>query len=296
MIRRGVLKRTTTTAALIAAMVVLFAVLGAGGTYALWQDRYEVPPVTISSGSAELEVALLESGMVGPLFPGESDSMEVEVSNAGNSDLQVLAAAVGSSDAVASLIDSPVCAGGIPVSPEPVTIVSGEVRNMCLQISLEADSPNTLRGQLSTIDVIVDGSVGGWTAQDRIPVDMLRGDISIELDTWNGLLGIASGGVSITNHSSKAMNLTMENHGGGLLNLDGSYISPDDRCRGIILAPVLGSVLGGDIYDLGTVSAGGTVHVCMASPLGLGRRSVEITATYQDSPWNQSATSDRFIF
>lgn len=166
MIRRGVLKRTTTTAALIAAMVVLFAVLGAGGTYALWRDRYEVPPVTISSGSAELEVALLESGMVGPLFPGESDSMEVEVSNVGNSDLQVLAAAVGSSDAVASLIDSPVCAGGIPVSPEPVTIVSGEVRNMCLQISLEADSPNTLRGQLSTIDVIVDGSVGG--GQHRI--------------------------------------------------------------------------------------------------------------------------------
>lgn len=295
MIKRGVMKRTTTTAAFIAAVVVLFAVLGAGGTYALWQDRYEVPPVTISSGSAELEVVLLGSGTVGPLFPGEANSVSLQVSNVGNSDLQVHAAAGGSSDVVTSLVDSPMCAGAAPAPPVEVTIASGETRSMCLQVLLSIDSPNGLRGQSSAVDVVLDGTAGAWTAQDQVPLNMQRGDISIGLSTWNaGLLGLTAGGVAIANTSARPLELTMEVEGGGLLNLNNTYLSSSSSCNGL-LAPVE-LLLGSGVYDLGDLQTGGTVYVCMTSLLGLGTRQVTVTATYPASQWSVSSTSSSFRF
>lgn len=252
--------------------------------------------MTISSGSAELEVALLESGMVGPLFPGEASAVPVQVSNVGSSDLQVLAAAVGSSDSVASLIDSPACTGAAPMPSAEVTIASGEARIMCLQVLLSVDSPNGLRGQSSTVDVVLDGTAGGWIAQDQVPLNMQRGDISIGLSTWNaGILGLTAGGVEISNTSARPVELTMEVEGGGLLNLNNTYLSSSSSCNGL-LAPVLELLLGSGVYDLGDVQADETVYVCMTSLLGLGFRQVTVTATYPASQWSVSSTSSLFRF
>lgn len=294
--RRREIKKRTVITAFFAAVMVLFVAVGAGGTYALWLDRYEVPPVKIFSGSAELEISFLGSNVIEDIFPGEISAVPVQASNVGTSDLEVIATAVGPSDVSVTLVDSLDCDGTAPMAPVAAHISSGEDRTMCLQTLISPNSSNALQGQSSEFNVEFESTAGSWKDQDDLPISVQRGHTSIGLSTWNaGLLGLTAGGVEITNSSTRPLQLSMEVVGGGLLNLNQTYLSSSRSCNGI-LAPVLELLLGSGVYDLGEVQSGGTIYVCMTSLLGLGSRQVTVTAAYPDSQWITSSTSNSFRF
>lgn len=134
------------------------ALVGTGGTYALWAGETEIDAVTISSGILDLEVTgTLDSAHWSKLLPGEHLVQYVAVENTGNIplDLSVLTAQtdgdagafevrlelVGEADACPTPVGGPDALGAtVPLSTLPPSAVA----RLCVDVSL---SSSALPGQ-----------------------------------------------------------------------------------------------------------------------------------------------------
>lgn len=301
MIKRGVMKRATTTAAFLAAVVALFAILGAGGTYALWQDRYEVPPVTISSGSAELEILPIGGETLGPLFPGETDTMPITMENVGDVDLEVSALVDVSAYATAVLTDDPLC--NLTGEASTAMLEKGASRTMCLQVTLAQNVPNEMQGQVVPVDITILGDSGAWTTDSSVSLSAQAEELQIDVDAKDGggiLVLRTPARITIENNNSVPLDFgiqieTRTNLGLLDLGLLKSAKISDQECDGV-LGNLLTSLLGGGVASLGEIAPGETVYVCISSTLLSAKGEAWVTGTYSHSEWTRTANSVSFNF
>lgn len=156
--------------AIAVCLAVLFAVVAAGGTYALWSDSTTVPGATISAGSATISVTS-PTGIAGQqLYPGQSATAEFTVQNIGDVPLALRVDALTWPSAVGSpeqqaFADSvtvsvwpktgDICSATPPASAWTsasssnslgVQLARGAVQQLCITAALALDAPNTAQG------------------------------------------------------------------------------------------------------------------------------------------------------
>lgn len=281
--------RTTTFVAILASVVVLFAVLGTGGTYAMWTDRYEVPPMEISSGNAKLETYLVGSSEVGPLFPGESRSVPLMIDNEGQVDLEVTASVTSEEYITATLIDESTCGSGGDAL-ETVRISAGDSRQMCLYLSLESTTPNREQGQVSVVNIAFNGDSGAWRADTTLAVNVALSEITVDVYVEERTL-LQTAQLTIINTSPVALNMDLDLREDTLQGPGLIYIS-DTSCDDSLLN-LLGLPLGGEL-SLGIMQPGEIKDVCLSSSPETGQADPLLTAQHPDSQWSASFTPSPF--
>ena len=151
-------------------LAVFFAVLAAGGTYAVWSDSATVPGATITAGSATLTVTSPVALASPALYPGDSVTDEFTVQNTGTValDLRVdtltwpTAAGAPEQQAFANAVTvsvwpktgatcstTPPASAWTPASPFNslgVQLEVGAVQHVCITAALALDAPNTAQG------------------------------------------------------------------------------------------------------------------------------------------------------
>ena len=159
-----------TKSALAILLAVFFAIVAAGGTYALWSDSSTVPGATISSGSATL-TATNPAGLTSTaLYPGDFVTDEFTVQNTGSVALALRVdaltwpSATGDPEqqAFAEAVTVSVwpktgvtCSSAPPASAWTavsssnllgVQLARGSVQQLCVTTALALDAPNTAQG------------------------------------------------------------------------------------------------------------------------------------------------------
>lgn len=169
----------TMSAAVVAGTLV--AVLGAGGSYALWNDVKPVSAGAVTSGSAGLEI---NGGDPLPpldltlLLPGDKVYTAFSVANVGDADLSVSASISGVDpslnlpshlmvtlapvDAASECTESVV--GGtqgwmtaFSTAADAVVIVKQSSKLHCLVVELDTAAPSSVQGQLVDFTLQFDG-------------------------------------------------------------------------------------------------------------------------------------------
>ncbi|WP_345752947.1 TasA family protein [Microbacterium rhizophilus] len=90
-VRRAQRVRGLVASALSATALLLVALTGVGGTYAMWVDGAAVTGTTVQSGTAALSLSGIDSALVSNMLPGESVRQTMTVTNTGQAALAVTA-------------------------------------------------------------------------------------------------------------------------------------------------------------------------------------------------------------
>lgn len=171
-----------TTAAALAVAVVL-AVAGAGGTYALWSTQRSVPGGVITTGSAALAVTGATTMSMGQLYPGQTSSGELVVTNTGTVPLRLRVDALSSPAATAGSPDQALAAAltmrlwastgtgctTLPVTPAwtgkagaapgelGLVLNPGAAQSLCSALTLDPDTPSTAQGATTSVTLVLGG-------------------------------------------------------------------------------------------------------------------------------------------
>ncbi|PZE35352.1 TasA family protein [Curtobacterium sp. MCPF17_031] len=165
-------------------LAVAAAVVGSGGTYALWNSTSETPASTVRSGTAALAVAPLTAMYRTPLAPGRSTTGTFSVRNSGSVPLAIRTQVTTLHVAYASVPDSAVLdeltlrlapvaraadcrpgLGGYAARPAAFdtgsghfTLPIGASATGCLEMVLDADAPQTVSGAVTDFTVTITGT------------------------------------------------------------------------------------------------------------------------------------------
>jgi len=178
--------RSLLTSAAVLVIAVVLALVGTGTSYALWNGRADVNGSSVSAGTTGLTVngaqAFALTGMNTPLGPGQSvvTATPVTVANTGSTQLAVTVAdtAVGGSTALAdeltlTITPAATCsagqAGGLAgrlrgytTAQAPFTLApagqTGSTIQVCLQLTLDADAPTSVKGATTTFQLNLVGT------------------------------------------------------------------------------------------------------------------------------------------
>lgn len=170
-----------TTAAALAVAVVL-AVVGATGAYALWSAQRSVPGGVITTGSAGLVVSGATAMSAAQLYPGQSSTGELTVTNTGTVALGLRVDAVTSSAATGSPSQAltnaltmrlwpktgtgcttppatPAWTGrvGSPGGDLGLVLPAGGSQPLCLGLTLEATAASTAQGATTSLALLLGG-------------------------------------------------------------------------------------------------------------------------------------------
>lgn len=169
---RGRVRRIIDTALLtvVAALVVLVALSGIGGTYAYWADQQTVPGAVLSSGTAALSITWTDKAPSAPaLLPGETARRGATLKNTGDVPLEITASirkdiqgfAVSATARscqdraeTAALSTAPSALTGSGTNGRPVVLNPGDTVPLC--VSTQATT--TLKpGQTASFTLTLDG-------------------------------------------------------------------------------------------------------------------------------------------
>lgn len=123
----------------VAALVLVAALSGIGGTFAMWSDQQSVDAGQLTAGTAELEAHWLgDSAAPGNLLPGQSATRKAELRNRGDVPLTLSISATAPTAGVTyrALAGSCAAAGQAPVvgpSASPLTSATSGGRAVVLQ-------------------------------------------------------------------------------------------------------------------------------------------------------------------
>lgn len=115
----------------IAALVLVAALSGVGGTYAMWSDQQTVDAGTLSAGTAALEATWSGAApSAGTMLPGESVTREAQLHNSGDVPLALSIAATTGTAGIevrgAVTCDAATRATVVGASAVPLTAAGGE--------------------------------------------------------------------------------------------------------------------------------------------------------------------------
>lgn len=169
--------KTTTLAAFLAMVVIFIALISLNGTYALWTSRYEVSAVTISAGTADLQVSY-DSGTIDGVLPGQIIEVPVIVTNSGDVDLNL-----DFEPGISMWVDPEL--SGAPCGPFddlPVSsfLAVGESREMCLMATLDPNVPTTFQSEPMTSQMVIRGHHGTWSTTEAITLTFQIAQIAMD--------------------------------------------------------------------------------------------------------------------
>ena len=173
--------RRSAVAVALTSVAIVVAVLGAGGTFALWNSAAAAStPATVKSGTATLAVTSPLAMSTATLYPGAVITGPVAFTNTGDTPLalqvtalsaglpvttfsQALTVGIGAGTAAACLAGtvtatwtgtaSSFVAGGIGV-----TVASGAITNLCISITLATSAASSAQGLSASVSLTVVGS------------------------------------------------------------------------------------------------------------------------------------------
>jgi hypothetical protein len=171
------------TTALALAVAVILAVVAAGGTFALWHTQRTVPGGVVTTGSAELAVTGATGMSLAQLYPGQTTTGQVTVTNTGTVPLGLRVDAVttpaatagGAAEAFAGAVrvnlwaktatgcpaTAPARAWtgvvGAPGKDLGLTVGPGSAQVLCLAVTLAPDAPTAAQGATVPLSVALGG-------------------------------------------------------------------------------------------------------------------------------------------
>lgn len=171
------------TTALALAVAVVLAVAAAGGTYALWNTQTSVPGGMISTGSAELTVTGATGMSLARLYPGQTTTGELAVTNTGSVALRLrvdaltstAATAGGAGQAFAGALRASLwprtgtgCpatapagswsgAVGSPAADLGLTLAPGSTQPLCWAVTLSETAPPQAQGGSVALELALGG-------------------------------------------------------------------------------------------------------------------------------------------
>lgn len=172
----------TTAAALTAG--VLVALLGSGGTYALWNASASTQGATIRSGTAALSVSALSTTRTPALGPGTSTTGTFTVRNSGTVPLSIRVVTSSTEVTWGDATDADVlssqtlhlssvgsassCRPGLGGARGPLasfdtgsgyyTLPVGATGTACIEVALSADAPQSVSGAVTDFTLTVSGT------------------------------------------------------------------------------------------------------------------------------------------
>lgn len=182
---RAVHRRRLWPVGLALGTAVLVAVVGSGGTYALWDRSASTRASTVRSGTATVVVSPLTAMYRTPLAPGDSTTGTFSVRNTGSVPLSIRLSLTGTKVAYAG--DVPAAAvldeltlrlsavgrasdcrsglGGYSARPAAFdtgsgyyTLPVGVAGTACLEMVLDADAPQSVAGAVTDFTLTVTGT------------------------------------------------------------------------------------------------------------------------------------------
>ncbi|UFS58071.1 SipW-dependent-type signal peptide-containing protein [Subtercola endophyticus] len=177
----GSVPRTFAFAAITAGAIVVAAVLGAGGTFALWNSSANASgPVSVQSGTAALSVSSALAMSTARLYPGGTVTGAVTLANTGNTPLALRVTGL-SAGTPATAFSSALTIGVGPgtaaactagtVTPTwtgtaatwaagslATTVAAGSSAPLCVSIALATSADNTAQNLSATVIVTIDGT------------------------------------------------------------------------------------------------------------------------------------------
>lgn len=183
--RRGITPRPLLLGSGAVATVVVLMLFGAGGTFALWNDRAEVNAATITAGTSGVTVNgqqdyAIEGLGTSLLGPGASVATPVTVANTGATALSVTVSQGSVTAQTRAMADeltitlTPVAnsascttglAGGasgriagFTTSVSPLSLPVGGSVVLCLQLALDKDAPASTQGGTASFRLTLDAA------------------------------------------------------------------------------------------------------------------------------------------
>jgi hypothetical protein len=181
--RQSLTASSLLTTALVLAVAVVVAVVAAGGTFALWHTEQAVPGGVITTGSAELAVTGATEMSLGQLYPGQTTTGEVTVTNTGTVPLGLRVDAVttravtagGAAQAFAEAMSVSLWAKtatgcpattpagawtgviGAPGKDLGLKVNPGSAQTLCLTVTLAPTAPSAAQGATVPLSLVVGG-------------------------------------------------------------------------------------------------------------------------------------------
>lgn len=178
--------KITIFATLVATVVIFSAVLGSTSTYALWNDHIESSTVTISAGTADLEV-FQNPDVVDILFPGGAVEIPVTLLNSGDVDLELKSRSNSESTPwVQTLLVDAAC-GFAEAVPAMGQLKVGESREMCLRATLDSSLASAFLNEPLVSQLTISGSHGPWSTEEIVTLTFQVAQ-NILADPFNGLV------------------------------------------------------------------------------------------------------------
>lgn len=140
----------------VAALVLVAALSGVGGTYALWSDQLTVDAGTLSSGTAELEASWnSEAPDSSRLLPGDTVTRTAQLSNSGDVPLALSFSVSTGAAGFEVSVGAGACTDR-PQSSDDAEIVlsAGESIDACIAMTA---TPELAPGQKTDYTLTIDG-------------------------------------------------------------------------------------------------------------------------------------------